>query len=53
MPKRKEKWYYVRSKSKNYQYGVFAHTKEGYKKAEKYVQSLSANKKEEFYISEK
>jgi|TARA_R110000744_G_scaffold91125_7_gene176957 hypothetical protein len=53
MPKRKERLYYVRSKSKNYQYGVFAHTKEGYEKAEKYVESLNTSKKEDFYISEK
>jgi hypothetical protein len=53
MPRKKEKLYYVRSKSRNYQYGVFAHTKEGFKKAEKYAESLSSSKREEFYISEK
>lgn len=53
MPKKKEKFYYIRSKSKNYQYGVFDYSQEGYEKAEKYIKNLKKNKKEEFYISEK
>jgi hypothetical protein len=53
MPRKKQKFYYIRSKEKNYQYGVFDHTEEGFEKAEKYMKKLKKTKKEEFYISEK
>jgi hypothetical protein len=51
MIRKKEKYYLVLSKSRNYRMGVYPYTEEGKKQAEEFVKK---NKKtEELYIVEK
>ena len=48
---RKQKYYLVLSKDKNYKHGAFPHSPEGLKMAEDYVKRLKGP--EELYIVEK
>jgi len=54
MPKLKSpKYYLVLSKSKNYTYGAFPHTKEGKRNAEDFAKVNSRKFNEELYVQEK
>lgn len=54
MPKKKSpKYYLVLSKSRNYTYGAFPHTKEGKEKAESFAKATSKKVDEELYVKEK
>ncbi len=54
MPKSKTpKYYLVLSKSRNYTYGAFPHTKDGKKKAEDFAKVNSKKLKEDLYVQEK
>jgi len=50
MARKKQKYYLVLSKEKNYRYGVFPYSEEGKLQAEKFIQQ---NKKEDLYLVEK
>ncbi len=50
MARKKQKYYLVLSKSKNYRHGVFPYTPEGKEQAEKFIKH---SKNEELYLVEK
>jgi len=53
MPRKKEnkKYYLVKSREKNYNYGAFPYSEEGLKEARKYIRKLSDS--QEYFIEEK
>ena len=54
MPKKRNpKYYLVLSRSRNYTYGAFPHTKEGKEKAESFAKKTSKEVQEELYVKEK
>tara|TARA_R110000765_G_scaffold221865_1_gene325825 strand:- start:7646 stop:7810 length:165 start_codon:yes stop_codon:yes gene_type:complete len=54
MSRKKQKYYFVRSKVRNYQYGVFSFCPDGKKKASLYLKTLAKEHPgDEFFISEK
>ena len=51
--KRKKNCYVVLSKERNYRYGAFPYTEEGFKMAEEFVKKIKKSNGEELYIVEK
>jgi len=51
--KSKLKYYAIFSKNDNFMHGAFPYTKEGLISAKKYIDKISSNKKNNFYIKKK